>query len=154
MLKHEEVEEIRRELGRYPTPRAAIPEALRIVQRSRGWVSDESVKDVAALVGLGAEEVESIATFYSGIFRKPVGRHVIMLCDSVSCWVMGSDELQQHLERTLGVRMGQTTPDGRFTLLPAACLGACDQGPAAMVDEELHEKLTPVGLDKILERYR
>lgn len=153
MLKEEEIVEIKRELERYPAPRGAVPEALRILQRTRGFISDETVKDVAAVVGVSPDDVDSIATFYSGIFRKPVGRHVIMLCDSVSCWVMGSEGLRAHLETKLGIRLGQTTPDGRFTLLPAACLGACDQAPALMVDDVLHENLTPERLDEILEGY-
>lgn len=153
MLKDEELQAIREEMGRYPVRRAAVPEALRILQRSRGWISDESVQDIAGLVGVSAEEVESVATFYSLIFRRPVGRHVILLCDSVSCWVLGTDALLSELTSRLGIGLGQTTADGRFTLLPAGCLGACDQGPAMMVDDELHEKLTVDRLGEILERY-
>ena len=85
MLKEEEIRDIRAEMGRYPTARAAAPEALRIVQRSRGWVSTDAVRDIAEFLGLAAEEVEGVATFYNLIFRRPVGRHVILVCDSVSC---------------------------------------------------------------------
>jgi NADH-quinone oxidoreductase subunit E len=153
MLNNEELQAIREEMGRYPVRRAAVPEALRILQRSRGWVTDEAVQDIAGLVGVSPEEVEAVATFYSLIFRRPVGRHVILLCDSVSCWVLGSDRLRDELTSRLGIGLGQTTTDGRFTLLPAACLGACDQGPAMMVDDELHERLTVENLGDILQRY-
>jgi NADH-quinone oxidoreductase subunit E len=154
VLKEEELRDIRAEMGRYPTARAAAPEALRIVQRSRGWVSTEAVRDVAQLLGLGAEEVEGVATFYNLIFRRPVGRHVILVCDSVSCWIMGYEGLKRRLEERLGIGLGQTTPDGRFTLLPIGCLGACHRAPAMMVDGDLHENLSPEALDRILEGYR
>ena len=154
MLKEEEIRDIRAEMGRYPTARAAAPEALRIVQRLRGWVSTDAVRDVAQFLGLAAEEVEGVATFYNLIFRRPVGRHVILVCDSVSCWIMGYEDLKKRLEERLGIGLGQTTRDGRFTLLPTACLGACHRAPAMMVDGEMHESVSPDGLDAILERYR
>ncbi len=154
MLKDQEIRDIRAEMGRYPTARAAAPEALRIVQRSRGWVSTDAVRDIAAFLGLAAEEVEGVATFYSLIWRRPVGRHVILVCDSVSCWIMGYESLKQKLEERLGVGLGQTTPDGRFTLLPIGCLGACHRAPAMIVDGDLHENLSPEALDSILEGYR
>lgn len=154
MLKEEEIRDIRAELGRYPTARAAAPEALRIVQRSRGWVSTDAVRDIAQFLGLGAEEVEGVATFYNLIYRRPVGRHVILVCDSVSCWIMGYEDLRKRLEEHLGIGLGQTTPDGRFTLLPIGCLGACHRAPAMIVDGDLHENLSPEALDRILEEYR
>ncbi len=154
MLKDQEIRDIRAEMGRYPTARAAAPDALRIVQRSRGWVSTDAVRDIAAFLGLSAEEVEGVATFYNLIWRRPVGRHVILVCDSVSCWIMGYESLKQRLEERLGVGLGQTTPDGRFTLLPIGCLGACHRAPAMIVDGDLHENLSPEALDSILEGYR
>jgi NADH-quinone oxidoreductase subunit E len=154
MLNEQEIREIRQELERYPTARAAVPEALRIVQRERGWISDDTIKDVAAVVGVSPHEVDSIATFYSGIYRRPVGRNIVSVCDSVSCWVTGCDELMRHVSDKLGIRPGQTTSDGRYTLLPAGCLGACDQGPAVMVNQDLHVNQTPQTLDALLEKYK
>jgi NADH-quinone oxidoreductase subunit E len=153
VLSDEERRQIEAHLGHYPQRQAVVPEALRTVQRSRGWVSDEAVQDIAKLLCLSAEEVDAVATFYSLIYRKPVGRHVILLCDSVSCWIMGYESLYGHLCSTLGIRFGQTTSDGRFTLLPVACLGACDQAPAMMVDEDLHGRLEAGTIDRILDRY-
>ncbi len=118
-------------------------EALRIVQRHRGWVSDQSVAAIARLLGTSTAAVDSVATFYNLIFRKPVGRHVVMYCDSVSCYVMGCDKLRVALEQKLGVAPGETTPDGRFTLLPIVCLGACDHAPAMMIDEDLILDVAP-----------
>ncbi len=99
-------------------------------------------------------ELDSVATFYNLIFRRPVGRHVIFLCDSVSCWVMGYERMRQHLINRLGVQPGQTTPDGRFTLLPIVCLGACDHAPVMMIDHDTHHDLDPRKIDDILERYK
>jgi NADH-quinone oxidoreductase subunit E len=153
MLTDDEKRQIESHFAAYLTRRSVAPEALGIVQRRRGWVSDEDVKDVADLLGMTADEVDALATFYSMIFRRPVGRHVILVCDSVSCWVMGYDLLRAHLEKRLGIALGRTTADGRFTLLPVACLGACDHAPAMMVDEDLHLDLTPEKADEVLARY-
>jgi NADH-quinone oxidoreductase subunit E len=151
VLSEQEIAAIREEMDAYPYKRAAVPEALRIVQRFRGWVPDEAVKDIGAFLGVGADEVEGVATFYNLIFRKPVGRHVILVCDSVSCWIGGCEGLRAALRRRLAIDDGQTTPDGRFTLLPIGCLGACDQAPALMVNGELHGNVTAVRIDGILE---
>ncbi len=124
------------------------------MQKHRGWVSDEALRDVAEFLDTSAEDIDSVATFYNLIFRKPVGRHVIMVCDSVSCWVMGYDKMREHLKTRLGVELGQTTADGRFTLLPIVCLGACDQAPTMIVDGQLHANLDPPKIDEILERYK
>lgn len=153
MLTEEEKKEIDEELTKYHTKRAAGPEALKIVQRHRGWVSDESLQGVARYLELSDEELESVATCYNFIFREPVGRHLIVLCDSVVCWAVGYEQIRTHIQDRLGIRPGQTTKDGRFTLLPAACLGACDRAPAMMVDEQLYVELTPTKVDEILGRY-
>jgi len=154
MLTDEEKREIDEELAKYPTKRAAGPEALKIVQKYRGWISDESLQDVARYLELSDEELESVATSYTFIFRKPVGRHLIILCDSVTCWIVGYEGIREHIQRRLGIQMGQTTADGCFTLLPAACLGACDKAPVMMVDEQLYVELSPTKVDDILDRYR
>jgi NADH-quinone oxidoreductase subunit E len=94
-----------------------------------------------------------VATFYNLIFRRPVGRHVIMVCDSVSCWIMGCDRVRKHLHDRLGIGPGETTPDHRFTLLPIVCLGCCDHAPAMTVDSDLHGDLDPQKIDAVLEKY-
>lgn len=153
MLTQNERQEIEAEFGRYPQKRAVCIEALKIVQRHRGWVPDEGIKDVAEFLGLSPHEVDAVATFYNLIYRRPVGRHVVHLCDSVSCWVMGCDTVCAHLKSRLGVGLGATTADGRFTLLPIACLGACDHAPVMMINGELHEDLSPERIDETLEQY-
>ena len=153
MLTQNERQEIEAEFGRYPQKRAVCIEALKIVQRHRGWVPDEGIKDVAEFLGLSPHEVDAVATFYNLIYRRPVGRHVVHLCDSVSCWVMGCDTVCAHLKSRLCVGLGATTADGRFTLLPIACLGACDHAPVMMINGELHEDLSPERIDETLEQY-
>jgi NADH-quinone oxidoreductase subunit E len=150
MLSDRERERIEKDARLHEHRRAAVSEALLIIQESRGWVSDEAVDDVAQVLGISREDVEGIATFYDLIFRKPVGRHVIMVCDSVSCWITGEERITAHLKQKLGIDLGGTTPDGSFTLLPIGCLGACDAGPAMMVDGELFDSLTPEKVDGIL----
>jgi NADH-quinone oxidoreductase subunit E len=153
MLSESEKQEIEEELRHYEQRAGAAIDALRIVQRHRRWVSDESIRDLAEFLGMTPEELDSVATFYNLIFRKPVGEHVIFLCDTVSCWIMGYERLRAHLQARLGISPGETTADGRFTLLPIPCLGTCDHAPAMMVGEELYRDLDPDALDRILERY-
>jgi NADH-quinone oxidoreductase subunit E len=154
MLTAEEMREIDSEAAHYPKREAVCIDALRIVQQHRGWVSDESVREIAKHLGMSATDVDSVATFYNLIFRKPVGRHVVLVCDSVSCWIVGYDRVKKHLEERLGINYGQTTSDGRFTLLPIVCLGCCDHAPAMMVDRDLHSELNPQAIDAALEKYR
>ncbi len=153
MLTAEETREIESDIAQYPDRRAGAIEALKVVQRHRGWVSDEGVKDIADLLGMSPDEVDGVATFYNLIFRRPVGRHVILLCDSVSCWVMGHAAVRDRLQASLGIGPGETTSDGRFTLLPTVCLGACDRAPAMMIDGDLHGGLDPATIDAILAKY-
>ncbi len=154
MLAAEERREIEEEVGRYPDRRAACIDALKVVQRHRGWVSDEALKDVSDFFEMTLDELDAVATFYNLIYRKPVGRHVILLCDSISCWIMGYEKIRKHLNQRLGIDFGGTTPDRRFTLLPVPCLGTCDRAPAMMIDEDLHRNLEPQEVDRILEGYK
>jgi NADH-quinone oxidoreductase subunit E len=153
MLSAEEKHEILAEAARFEQPRAALPEALKVVQRRRGWVSDDDLRDAADALGMSVAEADSIATFYSLVFRRPVGRHVILICDSVSCHVTGYESIRRRLSERLGIGLGETTADGRFTLLPAACLGLCEQAPAMMIGDDVHGNLTPERVDAILANY-
>jgi len=153
MLTDKEIQEITDELAHCATKASASVEALNIVQHHRGWVSDEAVKDIAATLEMTAGELDAVATFYSFIFRRPVGRHVILVCDSISCWVMGYNPLLDVLKTNLGISFGETTTDKRFTLLPISCLGACDRAPAMMVDDDLYGPVTPETMNEILKKY-
>lgn len=140
-------------IGLYETRAAASVEAMRIVQESRGWISDEALADIAGYLQVSTSYLESLATFYSLIFRRPVGRHVVMVCESVCCWMEGSEDLMAGLSDRLGVGPGGTSADGRFTLLPVVCLGACDQAPAMLIDGRLHGRVGPDHLGSILSLY-
>jgi len=153
MLTADERKEIEAAAERYPARRAAALEALQAIQRGRGWVPDEDLREAAALLGLTADELDGLSSFYSLVFRKPVGRHLILVCDSISCWIVGSERVLESLTRRLGIGLGETDAEGRFTLLPVACLGACDHAPAMLIDGELHGDLTPERIEAILERY-
>ena len=153
MLSEQEKLEIEAELRSYDQRRGAATEALKIVQRHRGWVSEEAIRDIAEFLDMTPHELDSIATVYNMVFRRPVGRHVILICDSVSCWIMGYNPLVEHLQRRLSIGLGETTQDGRFTLLPSVCLGACDLAPVMMVDNDLHGHLTVDTLDQVLADY-
>lgn len=176
MLTNQEMEEISKELNHSKKPpsyrpssfpsddlgrrpegcREGCPEgcidALRIVQKSRGWISDDALVDIASFLGISPDEVESVASFYNLIYRRPVGKHVFHLCDSVSCWVMGATHLQEHLCRKYKIGLGQTTPEGTLTLLPIACLGLCEQAPAILIDHEPYGNLDIPQVDKLTDR--
>jgi|SRR5208283_1053240 len=154
MLTEKEREEIERVLVRHERKMSASVEALKIVQRNRGWISDGSLKDIAELLEMTPEELDSVATFYSIIFRRRVGRHVIFICTTISCWVMGYEEILNYLQERLGIEPGETTADDRFTLLPIPCLGACDGAPAMMVDETLYTNVTRDRIDEVIAEYR
>ena len=153
MLTELEQQEINAELAHCATKASASIEALNLVQRRHGWVSDEDLKDVSRILEMTLEELDAVATFYSFIFRRPVGRHVILVCDSISCWVMGHNPLLDLLKNKLGVSFGETTEDKRFTLLPISCLGACDRAPAMMVDDDLYGPVTAEMMEDILQKY-
>ncbi len=153
-LSPEERREIDAAIARFPSRRSVAIEAMRIVQRRRGWLSDEALAAVADFVGTSADDLDGVATFYNLILRRPVGRHVVLYCDSVSCWIMGSDRLREALAARLEVQPGGTTPDGRFTLLPIVCLGLCEHAPALMVDGDVHLDVDPTKIDAVLEPYR
>lgn len=152
MLTEDEKKEIEAEVKHCNHRQAACIEALKIVQRHRGWILDE-IEEIAALLEMTTEELDSVATFYNLVFRKPVGRHVILVCDTVSCWVMGYEHIREYLSDRLDIGLGETTADGRFTMLPVPCLGACDRAPVMMIDDELHTDLNPEKIDEILKGY-
>lgn len=153
MLTDIERKEIEEELKIYPYPAAACIDALKIVQSHRGWISDEAVSDIAAELGMSADEVDGIATFYTRIYRKPVGRNIILICDGISCVMMGNESLYNRISDILNIKFGETTSDGLFTLLPVSCLGDCDHAPVMMVNEDTYNKVEPAMIDGILKKY-
>jgi NADH-quinone oxidoreductase subunit E len=154
MLTEDEKREIEEQLTHYPEKQAVCIEALKIVQRKRRWISDESIRDIADILEMTPDEVDNVASFYNLIYRKPVGKHVIHFCDSVSCWIMGYERLLERFSSRLNIKPGETSNDGSFTRLPIVCLGTCDHAPAIMIDNELYGNLDPEDIDEILDKYK
>ncbi|MDY0058761.1 MAG: NADH-quinone oxidoreductase subunit NuoE [Myxococcota bacterium] len=150
MLSDQEQGELTALLAHCPDRRSLAIDGLVLLQRGRGWIADDTLRELAAFLDMTPVELDSIATFYSRIYRRPVGRHVLAVCDSVSCFLLGGERLLSWLERRLGIRAGQTTPDGLFTLLPTVCLGACDRAPNLLVDERLVGDLSEDKLERLL----
>ena len=144
---------IEHEMHHYEDPRAASIEALKIVQKARGWVPDGAADAIGEVLGIPASDVEGVATFYSQIFRQPVGRHIIRVCDSMTCYIGGHESVVESIQQQLGIGLGQTSTDGRFTLLPVCCLGNCDKAPALMIDDDTFGDVSPASVSQLLEAY-
>jgi NADH-quinone oxidoreductase subunit E len=125
------------------TPREAAVDVMKELQRHYGWLTGEALEEASGLLGLSTLQVEELATFYEMIYRRPVGRIVIHVCDSISCWSMRGESLLRHLEKHLGLEAGGTTADGAFTLLPCSCLGNCGDAPAILIGDQLYGRVTP-----------
>ena len=145
---------IEQEMHHYEDPRAASIEALKIVQQARGWVPDGAADAIGEILGIPASDVEGVATFYSQIFRQPVGRHIIRVCDSMTCYIGGHESVLDSIKSEIGIVPGQTTADNRFTLIPVCCLGNCDKAPALMIDDDTYGDVTADGVPGLLEGYQ
>lgn len=154
MLTEDRITELKTYVASLDHAEEAIVDLMHEVQDAYGYLSDEGVELVADIAGVSPLKVDQLATFYNLIFRRPVGRKVILVCESISCWVMGMDNVFEHLKQRLGIEPGGTTADGAFTLLPVCCLGACHVAPAMMIGETLYGNLTPELIDEILEKER
>lgn len=145
-----EIAQIEAEIQNLPDRQSAAIDAMKIVQQHRGWVSDASIDAIAKLLQMSIEQLDGIATFYSLIYRQPVGEKVILLCDSVTCWIMGGDKICKKIQSHLNITFGETTQDAQYTLLPITCLGDCDHAPAMMVADVLHHDLNESEIEAIL----
>jgi NADH-quinone oxidoreductase subunit E len=134
--------ELKQRVAGAVTNREAAVDVMKELQRHYGWLTDEAVQEAAAILGLSPLQVEELATFYEMIYRRPVGRHVLHVCDSISCWSMGGETLMDRFTTLLGIEPGATTADGAFTLLPCCCLGNCGNAPAVMIAEQLYGPIT------------
>jgi NADH-quinone oxidoreductase subunit E len=150
-LSEQEIEQIEDEVRLLPNRQAAAIDALKIVQGYRGWISDESLASIAKVLQMSTEELDGIATFYNLIYRHPVGEKVVLFCDSVSCWLMDGDKVCDRIKQKLRIEYGETTGDGKYTLLPVTCLGDCDHAPAMMIGEELHHDLDAADVDRLFD---
>lgn len=154
MIREEARQRMREVAAKYPSARSATLPALHIAQEEEGYISPEGVAAVAEALGLRDDEVDSVVSFYSMYFKKPVGRHVIKVCTSISCYLRGSDDLLAHLEERLGIHHGETTSDGAFTLLPIECLASCGTAPVLQMNDEFVENVSHADADALIERLR
>ena len=146
----DESREIDRLLSKYPTRQAALLPVLWIVQARLGWIPREAAEAVSARLGLAPAFVDGVLTFYTMYNLDPVGRYDLQFCTSISCHLNGADALLEHCRRRLGVDVGETTPDGRFTITEVECIAGCDRAPSMLVNDRYHEPMTPERLDALL----
>ncbi len=150
VLSQRERDAIDHEITCYPERQAVCIEALKIVQQQRGWVSDEAIDAIADYLNMSPAEVDGVATFYNLIFRQRVGEKVILLCNSVSCWIMGCDKLKQVIEQQLNIDFGETSSDEKYTLLPITCLGDCAHAPVLMINDQHFGNVDVLQLEHLL----
>jgi NADH-quinone oxidoreductase subunit E len=150
VLPEEIAAEIQELMGRYPDPRSASLPALKAVQRHFRWVPPEARREVAGMLGMYPAQIEDIVTFYVLFNDRPAGKYVIDVCTNIACYLLGGVPLLEHLEHKLGIKSGETTADGLFTLRDAECLGACGGAPVLEVNVEMYENMTPEKADALL----
>ena len=150
----EQLAEVRRLQGLYPDKQGALLPVLHLAQDTFGYVSLEVEEYVGGLFGISPAHVHEVVTFYTLYFQAPRGRHVVSVCHNLSCHLLGAKGIIEHLERTLGIEVGETTKDGRVTLLSVECLCACEGAPMMQVDDRYEVNLTPDKADRILEGLR
>ena len=154
MIPVELKKELRNRIASAVTSREAAVDVMKALQGHYGWLNDEAVIEAAELLGLSPLQIEELATFYEMIYRRPVGRKVIHVCDSISCWAMGGESLLSNLSALLGIEVGETTADGLFTLLPCCCLGNCGHAPAMMIGDAICGRVTAESAAGLIEQYQ
>ncbi len=151
MLSELARQQIRALMDRYPRKRSALIPALQLAQKDTGYLSSEVVCDIARMFSLTPNEVNEVASFYTMLYKKQVGKYVIQVCTNISCLLCNAEQIMEHLTRRLGIRPGETSRDGKYTLLEVECLGSCGTSPVVQINEVYHEDLTPEKLDRILD---
>ncbi len=138
----------------YETHQSALIPALHVAQADQGWLSEDTQREVAQILGLTAQSVRQVVTFYTMFNQKPVGRHMIQVCRNISCSLLGGQRLQKQIQEKLGLTDGETTRDGRFTFVSVECLGSCGTAPVLMVNDRYYENVTPQQVDRLLEELK
>jgi len=142
--------EIKQFKGKYPDPKSALLTALHVAQREHGWLSPEVMRDVAEVMELPPTEVASVTSFYTMFNRQPVGENLVQVCTNISCSLLGAEHIVEYLKNKLGIDLGETTPDNKFTLVTVECLGSCGTAPMMQVNDTYYENLTEEKIDRIL----
>lgn len=154
LLSELEIKEIENIKFKYKDNYSISIESLKIIQKYRHWISDKSLKAISKYLNIHINYLEEISTFYSKIFRRPVGRHIINYCDSFVCYIKNYESIKVILEEKLKIKTGNTTKDNRFTLLTTCCLGNCDKSPVIMINEDTYTNVIPRYIDNILNKYK
>ena len=150
MISEQAKQRMRDLAARYPVARSAVMPALHMVQQEEGYITDEGLQAVAEALNMTADDVESVATFYTMYYQQPKGKKVIKVCNSISCYLRNCDALVEHLQKRLGIKPGETTPDGKYTLMTVECLASCTTAPAMQVNDEFVENVTLESADALL----
>jgi NADH-quinone oxidoreductase E subunit len=151
MLSEAACRQIQALMSRYPQKRSALIPSLQLAQKEAGFLSHETICEIAKLFDLKPNEVNEVASFYTMLHRKPVGKYVIQVCTNISCLLCNAEDIMSHLAGKLGIKPGETTPDGKYTLLEVECLGSCGTSPVIQINDTYYEELTPEKVDKILD---
>jgi len=152
-LYENEKKEIEKEKKNYKNNKAVIVEALKIIQKYRGWVSTNAIQALSKNLKVSSCEIEEVATFYSQIFREPVGKNIIRYCDSIVCFINSSEKIKNFLKEVLKIEPGGTTKNKNFTLLPTCCLGFCDKSPVISINSQYYPRITKESILFILRQY-
>jgi len=154
MLPEELLVTLKTQIAHAEHPREMAVDVMFAIQGHYGYLSDEALEEGAGLLGMTPLELEELATFYDFVYREPVGKYVIHVCDGVVCWMNGYPSVLEYLFKKLNIGPGETTRDGIFTILPTACIGYCDLSPAVLINGRPYGPLTPEKIDALLERFR
>jgi NADH-quinone oxidoreductase subunit E len=154
MLPNALKEKLETQIRRVEHPRELAIDVMTALQEHFGYFNDEAAGHASRLLGMTLLELDELATFYTFIYREPVGKYVIHVCDSLICWMEGEESLVEHLLNKLGIQMGGTTADGLFTVLPVCCIGYCDRAPAVLINRKVHGPLTVESLDQLIDNLR
>jgi len=151
MLSEAVCQQIRVLMGKYPQKRSALIPSLQLAQKEVGYLSTDTVCEIARIFDLSANEVNEVVSFYTMFYKKPMGKYVIQVCTNISCLLCSAEEIAAHLTRRLGIKFGETSADHKYTLLEVECLGSCGTSPVVQINEDYYEDLTPAKLDRILD---
>jgi NADH-quinone oxidoreductase E subunit len=138
-------------IDKYPHRRSALIPSLQLAQDEVGFLPPEAICELAGIFELTPNQVYEVASFYTMLYRKPVGKYVIQVCTNISCMLCDSEAILAHIEKRLGIKPGETTPDKKFTLMEVECLASCGTAPVAQINEDYHENLTTEKIDQIIE---
>ena len=154
MLTAESIQVIKEKAARYPRRKSAILPALTVAYRQLGYVDNDVYREISEIISVPLVEIAEAATFYTMFPKEQTGRYLIQVCNNISCALLGADSLIGYLEKKLGIKKGETTPDKKFTLISVECLGSCATAPMMQINHDFYESLTPAKVDKILDELR